>query len=145
MKKYILGLAMSALCFGALNAANHEIKMQNKTADGTMTFDPIYLKANVGDTVTFKAVTKGHDAESALVPDGAKPFKGKINEEITYKLEKEGVYVYLCTPHKAMNMTGIIQVGKPVNKAAADAKIEELDSKSATNKGRLKKYAAQIK
>lgn len=146
MKKYLLSLTLSALCVAGLQAKEHEILMLNKSADGTMTFSPIYLNAQVGDTVKFIAKDKGHDAESFLVPDGAKPFKGKINEEIVYKLEKEGVYLYDCLPHKAMNMTGIIQVGKAVNKDAALKAIDDYEAKTAkTNKGRLKKHAANIK
>ncbi|TQR30625.1 pseudoazurin [Campylobacter sp. MIT 99-7217] len=145
MKKILL--ALSFLIFFALNAQakDIEIKMLNKGQDGVMAFEPAFVKAEVGDSVTFIPTDKSHDAVSRLVPEGASAFKGKINEKFTYKLEKEGVYVYICTPHQAMNMSGIIQVGKAVNLAEANAEIDKIEAKSAINKGRLKKAAQNIK
>jgi len=73
--------------------------------------------------VTFIPVDKGHDAESikGMIPDGAEPFKGKMNEQITVKLEKEGVYGVKCTPHYGMGMVALIAVGEPVNLEQAKA------------------------
>ncbi|TLD96537.1 pseudoazurin [Helicobacter jaachi] len=145
MKKVILGLAAGVLCLSLAQAKDHQVKMLNKNADGTMTFEPLLVKAAVGDTITFIPTDKGHDAKSTLVPDGAQPFSGKINEQFTYKLEKEGVYVYVCTPHRPMNMSGLVQVGKAANLDKAKEEIEKIESKAVTNKGRLKKAAEGIK
>ena len=54
-----------------------------------------------------------------MIPPGATPFKGRINEEIVVKLTVPGLYGYKCLPHLGMGMVGLIQVGKPVNKEAA--------------------------
>ena len=44
-----------------------------------------------------------------------------------------------------MNLRGVIQVGKPVNKAKAQAVADELEKRAMQNKGRLKKYMEQVK
>ena len=44
-----------------------------------------------------------------------------------------------------MNMSGVIQVGKPVNKAQAQAVADELEKRAMQNKGRLKAYMQQVK
>ncbi|TIP07864.1 MAG: pseudoazurin [Mesorhizobium sp.] len=66
---------------------------------------------------------KTHDAQSikGMIPDGAEPFKGKTNEEITVTLTQEGVYGVKCAPHYGMGMVALIAVGKPVNLDAATA------------------------
>ena len=49
-----------------------------------MVFEPALSKVAVGDTVTFIPTDKGHNAETipGMMPEGAKAFKGKINQEI---------------------------------------------------------------
>ncbi|MDP3264584.1 MAG: hypothetical protein U1E06_11030 [Tabrizicola sp.] len=37
----------------AASAANIEVRMLNKGTDGAMVFEPAFVKAAVGDTVTF--------------------------------------------------------------------------------------------
>ncbi|MGN7073393.1 pseudoazurin, partial [Neisseria sp. P0001.S004] len=39
----------------------------------------------------------------------------------------------------------VIQVGKPVNKAKAQAVVDEMENRAMQSKGRLKKYMAQVK
>jgi pseudoazurin len=136
-------LALSAM--GAVHAAEHQVLMLNQGKDGTMVFEPGYLKVNVGDTVKFIARDKTHNAESVAVPAGATPFKGKIDEEIVVKIEKEGVYLYQCAPHVVMAMFGVIQAGKPVNLDEVKKAADELNRKAVINKERLGKYLAQVK
>lgn len=78
-----------------------------------MQFEPAFLKVAPGDTVTFIATNKGHNSESilTLMPEGAEPWKGKMNEEITVTFESEGFYAYKCQPHLGLGMVGLIQVG----------------------------------
>ena len=88
--------------------------MLNKDAEGrAMQFDPAFLKIAPGDTVTFVATSKGHNSESVLTltPEGAEPWKGKINEEITVTFDAEGSFVYKRQPHLGLGMVGLIQVG----------------------------------
>lgn len=98
-------------------AADHQVQMLNKGAKGAMVFEPDFIKAEVGDTVTFVPTDKGHDAESikGMIPAGAEPFKGKMNQQITVTIEKEGVYGVKCTPHYGMGMVALIVAGAPTN------------------------------
>lgn len=103
------------------------------------------MKAEVGDTVTFKATNKGHWARSKALPNGANEFLGEDGKDLTITLTHEGVYVYTCPPHRTMNMSGVIQAGKPVNKAEAQKVVNELEERASENKGRLRKYMQQVK
>lgn len=140
-------IALSVLCAAPLAAlaADHEVKMLNQGPDGIMVFEPGFLKAEPGDTVTFVSVDPGHDSASVEVPEGAQPWKGEISQSVTAKLDKEGVYVYKCVPHQVLGMVGVIQVGKPVNLKEAQAAAAELEATIATNKDRMQKYMSQVK
>lgn len=115
-------LAASVLA-GAAQAADHQVQMLNKGEKGVMVFQPDFVQAAPGDTVTFVPTDKGHDAETinGMIPDGAKTFKGKPGEQITVTLDKEGIYGVKCAPHYGMGMVALIVVGKPVNLAKAAA------------------------
>ncbi len=113
-----------ALVAGASHAAEVEIQMLNKGADGAMVFEPAFVKVQPGDTVTFVAKDKGHDVEAIkeMLPDGAEPFKGKMNEDLSVTVTAPGLYGVKCTPHFAMGMVALIQVGDaPANLDAAKA------------------------
>lgn len=53
-------------------------------------------------------------------------------------------YLYTCLPHRTMNMSGLIQIGKPTNHAEVVKAIDDLESRTVTNKGRLKDYLKQL-
>lgn len=119
MKK-LMGLAVFVgmlMLAGAANAADHQVQMLNKGEKGAMVFQPDFIVAELGDTVTFVPTDKGHDAASidGMIPDGAEPFKGKINQEITVTVDKEGVYGVKCVPHYGLGMVALIVVGTPTN------------------------------
>ncbi len=113
----VVGLALT----GVANAAEVEVKMLNKGAEGAMVFEPSLVTIAPGDTVKFVASDKGHNAESVdgMLPEGAKTFVGKINEEMAITFDKPGVYGVKCKPHYAMGMVALIVVGKPGNDADA--------------------------
>ncbi len=125
MKRIIvLAAALAAMAVaGAAQAADHQVQMLNKGDKGAMVFQPDFIQAAPGDTVTFVPTDKGHDAESikGMIPDGAEPFKGKISQELTVTLDKEGVYGVKCTPHYGMGMVMLIAVGAPGNMEEARA------------------------
>ena len=125
MRKHAAALAaiLAAFAIGSADAAEHEVKMLNKGEKGAMVFEPDFLKVEPGDTIKFVAVDKGHNAESVkgMLPDGAAGFKGKINEEVVYTIEQEGVYGIKCTPHYAMGMVMLVVAGEPANAEAAKA------------------------
>jgi pseudoazurin len=117
MTKTLLSLAATAalslaMAFAA-QAADHEIHMLNKGADGVMVFEPGGLKIAPGDTVAFIPTDKSHNAESVkdLIPAGAEPFKGKMNETIKVTFTQPGAYVVKCAPHFGMGMTAVVVVG----------------------------------
>ena len=120
----IFAVAISALLASvAANAAEHEVKMLNKGAEGIMVFEPNVVKVAPGDSVHFVAADKGHNVESidGMIPEGAAPFKGEMNKDVTVTLDKPGVYGFKCRPHYGMGMVGLIVVGDPVNQAQAQA------------------------
>lgn len=108
-----LAVAMTGLMVAPAFAADHEIKMMNKGEVGTMVFEPAFVQAQPGDTVTFVAVDKGHNAETIkdMLPEGADAFKGKMGETITVTLDAPGVYGVKCAPHFGMGMVVLITVG----------------------------------
>ncbi|MGI6851187.1 pseudoazurin [Mesorhizobium sp. 1B3] len=113
----------AALLAGTAQAADHQVQMLNKGEKGSMVFQPDFIAAAPGDTVTFVPTDKSHDAESikGMIPEDATPFKGKMNEQVTVTLDKEGVYGVKCTPHYGMGMVALIVVGKPANLEQAKA------------------------
>jgi len=54
MKKIALA-ALLGLSFAA-QAAHYDIKMLNSNSEGSMVFEPGYLKVQPGDTVTFQKI-----------------------------------------------------------------------------------------
>jgi len=125
MKKIAMLAAAAAvlvLTVGA-RAAEVEVKLLNKGADGVMVFEPAFVKIAPGDTVKFLSTDKGHNAESikGMLPEGATPFVGKSGEDIAIKFEQDGVYGIKCLPHYGMGMVAMIVVGKPGNVDQAKA------------------------
>ena len=143
MKKILILTA--ALLATSAYAAEHEIKMLDIGSDkAPMVFEPAVLKIAPGDTVTFIPTNKGHNVESKIVPEGAEAFKSELDEKYSVKLEKEGVYVYVCPPHSMMNMAGVIQVGEATNIEAVQKALPKLERRAMSNKGRLTKYVEEL-
>jgi pseudoazurin len=117
--KTVIGSAILAASFGfAASAADFEVHMLNKGKKGAMVFEPGGIKIAKGDTITFIPTDKSHNAETVkgLIPDGATPFKGKMNEAIKITFEAPGAYAVKCAPHVGMGMIGLVVVGDaPVN------------------------------
>ena len=113
-------------------AETFEVKMLNKGAEGAMVFEPSFIKAAVGDTVAFLSSDKGHNAESieGMLPEGGEPFKSEMSKEFTLTLTAEGLYGIKCTPHYAMGMVALIQVGAPANLDAAAAVVHKGKAKA---------------
>jgi len=106
-------VAFCAAMSGAAWAENFEVQMLNRGEAGNMIFEPAFLRIALGDTVTFLASDRGHNAESIpeMMPEGATEFAGKINEEIVVTYDVEGLYGIRCKPHYAMGMVVTIAVG----------------------------------
>lgn len=120
MRKIIVSAA-ACLCIVAAAPAfaeNFEVHMLNKGEAGAMVFEPAYVKAKPGDTITFMPIDKGHNVESIkdMIPAGVEPFKSKINENYTLTVTEPGAYFVKCTPHYSMGMVALIAVGEnPAN------------------------------
>ena len=134
--KTLMGLgACTAILMlaGAVMAADHQVQMLNKGDKGAMVFQPDFIVAAPGDTVTFVPTDKGHDAASidGMIPDGAEPFKGKISKEITVTVDKEGVYGVKCVPHYGLGMVALIVVSSPTNLEQAKTVKQPSKAKAA--------------
>ena len=121
----------------------HEIAMLNRHPDDrkrTMVFDPLIVVGEPGDTFRFLSVDKGHNTVSAkgMIPEGAEPWKSKINADFDVTLEKPGFYGYVCQPHTAMGMVGLIIV-------QGDGMMDNLEAaKAVRQRGRSKKVWEEI-
>lgn len=117
---------------GAGFAADHRVQMLNKGEGGMMVFEPAYVRAEPGDRVTFVPADKSHNVESIaeILPEGVEKFKSKVNEEFILTVNEPGLYGVKCTPHFAMGMVGLIQVGE------APANIEAVQSAKMSKKAR---------
>ena len=136
-----------ALLTSFVAAENFEVKMVNADASNqVMVFDPPFIRANVGDTVTFLPTDMLHNSQSVpgLIPSSANSWNGAMNEKITVELNAEGVYVYQCTPHIALGMIGVIQVGSPKNINDVRNSISSLESMIVMNNERVQQYLEQV-
>ena len=109
---------------GHLMAASHQIDMLNKLGKERMVFSKKVISVDVNDDVLWKSVNKGHNVEFIGMPEGVKKYKSKLSKDATYKFEKPGIYLYQCTPHKAMGMIGIVVVGNDKSNLETIKKIK---------------------
>ena len=118
-----LALVLALLARPAL-AEVFEVRMLNRNDTGGMVYEPDYLRLRPGDRVKFLATHVTHNAASIpqMLPEGAQPFKGRINEEIEVAFTAPGFYGIQCIPHYAMGMVMLVQVGEA---PAAAAEIPE--------------------
>lgn len=121
---FLAAPALLAALAGAGLAAEHEVQMLNKGEAGMMVFEPAYTRAEPGDVIRFIPTDKSHNVEALkdILPEGVEVFKSKINEEYLLTVTEPGLYGVKCTPHFAMGMVGLVQVGDaPANLDAAKA------------------------
>ena len=94
-------------------AADMTIDMLIKNADGErMVYSTEVARVAVGDTITWLPASKGHNVHFISAPDGVELIKSKMNKEFSFTFEKEGIYLYQCTPHKSMGMIALVIVGE---------------------------------
>ena len=107
-------------------AADMTIDMLNKNADGErMVYSTEVARVAVGDTITWLPASKGHNVHFISAPDGVELIKSKMNKEFSFTFEKEGIYLYQCTPHKSMGMIALVIVGENMDNidSAKKAKV----------------------
>ena len=74
-------------------------------------------------------------------PDGIKKLpKSKMNKEYSYTFEREGIYLYQCTPHKSMGMIGLVIVGDDLCSIKEKSKTKVFGK----SKKKLKKWLSEI-
>ena len=114
--------AAMAMAGGAM-AAEIEVKMLNKGAEGLMVFEPALIKVAPGDTVKFVSTDKGHNAESikGMLPDGGVTFIGRMGDDVAVRFDQAGIYGVKCAPHYGMGMVAMVVVGTPANEEQAKA------------------------
>lgn len=121
MRLIAMSLLGLALLGGHALAADYEVKMLNRGETGVMVFEPALVEVAPGDSVTFVATDISHNAETieGMLPEGAEPFVGSMNEDITVTFDEPGVYGVKCRPHYGMGMVALVVVGEPTNIADA--------------------------
>ena len=120
-------------------AADTTIEMHNKIGKESMVYSKKIVKINVGDTVFWKSVDKGHNVEFIKkkgVPAGVKKFKSKVSKDAKYTFKVPGIYAYWCTPHKNMGMIGFVIVGRNLDNLESIKKIKY--------RGKSKKIAREL-
>ncbi|SEL89108.1 pseudoazurin [Roseivivax marinus] len=107
--------AMIALALSSAPAMAeiHTVEMRTRGTAGAMVYVPSRFSIAPGDSVRFVATDPGHNAATidGMIPDGAAPFTGNIDQEIEVTLDAEGVYGIKCSPHFGMGMVMLIEVG----------------------------------
>ena len=137
-----LAVALALLGAAAL-AETIEVQMLNRGEEGVMVFEPAFVQAQAGDTITFVPTNPGHNSATieGLLPEGVEPWEGELNEEVSVTVTAEGLYAYQCDPHAPMGMVGLIQVGAPTNLEAVTTAAEELRGKA---KDRMAELLTQV-
>ena len=118
MKKLLSTVALlGVIACSPVAAADTTVEMLNKRDDGAkMVYSEDITRIDVGDTVTWVPTSKGHNVEFIGGPDGwDAPKKSKNNKEVSITFNAPGVYLYQCTPHKAMGMIALVVVGEGTN------------------------------
>ena len=118
-------------------AADETIEMLNKQGKESMVYSKKIVKVNVGDTVFWKATTKGHNVEMIASPNDIK-LKSENGKAAKITLEEPGLYLYWCTPHKGMGMIGIVGGDTSNSYTVANAKVR------GKSKKKLKKLLGEL-
>ena len=131
----LLSLCIISPAFGA----DLTVEMLNKNGKEGMVFSEKIVRIELGDTVNWKAKSKGHNVEFIMkngVPSGVAKFKSKISKDTQYRFTIPGIYAYWCTPHKGMGMIGFVLVGKNLDNISAIQKVKFI--------GKSKKIAKKL-
>ena len=145
----VLGLLMTVFGFVffaslayASEPQNLVIEMLNKRNDGQkMVYSMDVAEIEVGDTITWVPTSKGHNVQIIAAPEGYEiPKKSKLSKEVTLDFSVPGMYYYICTPHKAMGMIGLIIVGGDTSNKEEIAKVKAVGK----SKKKLKKLLDEL-
>ncbi|MCO4786222.1 MAG: pseudoazurin [Marinomonas atlantica] len=139
-----LALGVGVLLSSTVIAKDWQVEMLSYGDKGPMVFEPDYIHAEVGDTVTFVPTQPGHHTKSQLTPAGQAGWTSKFNQTYSVELTHEGLSLYFCPPHLMMGMVGVIQVGKAGNQVKFDQAYNAIKDKVVVNPERLDLIKNQI-
>ena len=108
-------------------AEDTTIEMLNKLEKRNMVFSKEIVRIDIGDTVFWKSIDKGHNVQfisKGGVPEGVDKFKSKVSKDTEYTFTIPGIYAYWCTPHKTMGMIGFIIVGDDLSNLESIKKVK---------------------
>ena len=108
--------------------SEHSVLMLNvdcNDANAVNVFSPAIIHVNQGDSVTFVATDEGHNTASkrGMIPDGAEPWNGALDEEVRVTFTVPGIYGYICLPHYEWGMVGLVVVDNDLSNLAKAKKI----------------------
>ena len=125
----LYGLILILLMGNSVHAAEtHVVKMLNQGAEGSMVFEPAFIKINAGDSINFEMSDAGHNAVTVAAPAGSVPFDTKYKPSTLVQFDTNGIYLYKCSPHAMMAMAGLIQVSDASNKTEMNEAIMKFES-----------------
>ena len=105
----------------------YKVKMLNQGDQGSMIFEPAFIKINTCDSIQFEMVDAGHNAVTVAAPAGSVPFDTKYKPSTIVKFDVNGLYLYKCAPHAMMAMAGLIQVSDASNKTEMNEAIMKFE------------------
>ena len=137
--RYLLIILLSLTFSKVLFAEDTTVEMLNKLEKRSMVFSQEIVRINLGDTVFWKSIDRGHNVEFISkngVPEGVEKFKSKIGKDTEYTFTIPGIYAYWCVPHKTMGMVGFVIVGDDLSNLDSIKKVKFL--------GKSKKIAVAL-
>ena len=142
MKNIVLNCSAITILFALFSS---QVLAEEHVVKAMVTkYEPVVVFTQPGDTVTWTNMA-GHDSVSlpGMIPEGAEAWQSKMGENFTVTLEKEGAYVYKCSPHVSLGMLGAIVVGAnpPANLSAIDKALKT----TKEPKGMVKRVVKQLK
>ena len=135
-KQTMIGVAALVAAFTTnVSAEEHVVKA------AVTKFDPLVVYAQPGDTIVWQNMA-GHDTTTmnGMLPEGAEVWQSKMGEIFSVTLDKEGAYLYKCTPHASLGMMGAIIVGNSDNLES----IKEGVDASGEPKGMVKRVIRNV-
>ena len=136
MFKYLFLIISFILISFYSYAETIEIEMLNKLGKEKMVYSVKVANVDIGDTIIWKSVDKGHNVQFIEMPEGVEKFKSKLSKDAEYTFEIPGIYLYVCTPHKSMGMIGLVVVGDDLSN------LDEI--KKAKMRGKSKKIFKEL-
>ncbi|MEM8700450.1 MAG: pseudoazurin [Pseudomonadota bacterium] len=132
----------------ASTGTDHGVLMLNAACgdpDTPNVFEPAILRINTGDSVTFVPTDAGHNSASkrGMIPEGAEPWNGAIDENLTVDFTVPGIYGHICVPHYEWGMVGLILVGNDMSNLKSVKKVRHPGNARKVFRALLKELEAK--